>query len=503
MAAIVTDMPFASRLTATPLACLGAIVAAAVALWAPTALDMATTWAMSSSYHYGIFVAPIAAWMIAAKSARPPAPAHRLPGSFIIAMGAALWLLGRAGGVALVEQFALVTAIIGGVGVAFGSGALRAWAYPLAFLYFMVPFGEAIVPGLQTITAQIIVALLSALSMPVAIDGYLIQTPAGVFEVAEACAGFRFLISATMIAAVFSYVSFQSWRKRIGFLVFATIAAILANGLRAFLLVLIATLTDMQWAVGPDHLLIGWIFYALLFLGLIAAGRRFADAPAPQPPAQAHPAGANAMPAMLAAIAIIAAAAVYANTVVERPVHKPAPVSLSLLNAPGWRILPPAQNWRAELQQADRTAGATYVSGDNTVYLSLGYFTHDRKGGEIINYKNRAWSGAYWRHIGVRDAVIYLFGTSKTRRIDILAAPERRRLAAVTVYWLGDEIFVEPWRMKLAQAKAKLVGRNPSGGLIIIAASYGRDPAEAVAALRNFTSDLEPLSAWLSRNEQP
>jgi exosortase A len=499
MAAIVTDMPFASRLAATPLACLGAIVAAAVALWAPTALDMATTWVMSSSYHYGIFVAPVAVWMIAAKSASPPAPAHRLPGFLIIALGAALWLLGRAGGVALVEQFALVTAIIGGVGIAFGGGVLRAWAYPLAFLYFMVPFGEAIVPGLQTITAQIIVTLLGALSMPVTIDGYLIQTPAGAFEVAEACAGFRFLISATMIAAVFAYVSFQSWRKRIGFLAIATIAAILANGLRAFLLVLIATLTDMQWAVGPDHLLIGWIFYALLFLGLIAAGRRFADAPTPQAPAATQPAGAVAAPAMLAAIAIITAAAVYANVVVERPVHKPAPVSLSLLNAPGWRILPPAQNWRAELQQADRTAGATYVSGDNTVYLQLGYFTHDRKGGEIINYKNRAWSGTYWRHIGVRDAVIYLFGTSKTRQIDILAGPERRRLAAVTVYWLGDEIFVEPWRMKLAQAKAKLTGRNPSGGLIIIAASYNRDPADAVAMLRNFTGDLEPLSAWLSR----
>ncbi len=503
MAAITTDMPFASRLAATPMACFGGIVAAAVALWGPTAVDMATLWAMSSSYHYGIFVAPIAAWMIVAKSAPSPAPANRLPGFLIIAFGAALWLLGRAGGIALVEQFALITALIGGAGVAFGGGALRAWAYPLAFLYFMVPFGEAIVPGLQTITVQIIVVLLGALSMPVTIDGYLIQTPAGAFEVAEACAGFRFLVSATMIAAVFSYVSFQSWRKRIGFLLFASLVAILANGLRAFLLVLIATLTNMQWAVGPDHLLIGWIFYALLFLVLVAVGRRYADAPAPQQSVDTHhTAGAGAIPAMLAAIAIIAAATVYASAVVDRSIDKVAPVSLSLFNAPGWRILPPAQNWRAELRQADRTAGATYMSGDNTVYLSLGYFTHDRKGGEIVNYNNRAWSGAYWRRIGTRDAVIYLFGTSKTRRIDILAGPERRRLAAVTVFWLGNEVFVERWRMKLAQAKAKLTGRNPSGGLVIIAASYNRDPAEAVAVMRNFTSDLEPLGAWLSRIEQ-
>ncbi len=499
MAAITTNMPFASRLTATPIAYFGAIVAAAVALWAPTALDMATLWAMSSSYHYGIFVAPIAVWMIAAKSAPPPAPANRLPGLFIIALGAALWLLGHAGGVALVEQFALVTTIIGGGGVAFGGGALRAWAYPLAFLYFMVPFGEAIVPGLQTITAQIIVALLSVISMPVTIDGYLIQTPAGAFEVAEACAGFRFLISATMIAAVFSYVSFQSWRKRIGFLLFATAFAILANGLRAFLLVLVATLTDMQWAVGPEHLLIGWIFYALLFLTLVAVGRHYADAPTPQPSAPAQQSGANAVPATLAAIAMIATAAAYAGAIVDHPVDKTAPVSLSLLNAPGWRILPPAQNWRAELRQADRTAGATYVNAGNTVYLSLGYFTHDRKGGEIINYENRAWSGAYWRHIGAHDAVLYLFGTSKTRRIDILAGPERRRLAAVTAYWLDDEIYLDRWRMKLAQMKAKLMGANPSGGLIIIAASYSRDPAEAITALRNFTGDLEPLDAWVSR----
>ncbi len=499
MAAVTTDTSLDRSIAATPIVYFSAIVVTAIALLHPTALDMATTWAMSSSYHYGVLVAPIAVWMITAKSAKPATPTNRAPGFLIIVAGATLWLMGHAASVAVVEQFALVTTIIGSVCVVYGGGVLRSWAYPLAFLYFMVPFGEAIVPGLQTITAQIVVAMLSALSMPVSIDGYLIRTPAGAFEVAEACAGFRFLISALMIAAVFAYVSFQSLHKRIGFLLFATAFAILANGVRAFMLVLIATLTDMQWAVGPDHLLIGWMFYALLFVILIAVGRRFADAPTSQPSTPTQQPGASALPAMLAAIAMIVGVAAYASVVIDRPVDKTAPVSLSLLNAPGWRILPPAQNWRAHLPQADRTAGATYVNANNTVYVSLGYFTHDRKGGEIINYDNRAWSDVSWRRIGAHDAVIYLFGTSKTRRIDILAGPERRRLAAVTVYWLDGEVFLERWRMKLAQAKAKLTGRNPSGGLIIIAASYNRDPANAVATLRNFTSDVEPLGAWRSR----
>jgi EpsI family protein len=333
--------------------------------------------------------------------------------------------------------------------------------------------------------------------MPASIEGALITTRAGAFEIAEACAGLRFLIAAVMLAAIFSYVSFATWRKRAAFLTAAVAFALIANGLRVFALIFVATATDKRWAVGPDHLLVGWGFYAALFAILIAVGRRYADPMAPArlrgPMNHAHIAGA------IPAIAIIGALSLYADIVIDRRAAPNAPADVSLISAPGWRILAPPQNWRAEIKSADYNASATYVSGGAAVYVSFGAFTHDRRGAEIVTEDNRAFDGNYWRKIAARRDAIYLFGLSRQTEFALLAGPQGRRLAAVNAYWLDGEIYNDPRRVKLAQMKARLLGRNPPGGMIVFASAYAQDPAEAIAAIRRFTTDLEPLDAWLAR----
>lgn len=484
---------------AAPIAAFGAIATACAVLLHPTAWSMVKTWASSSSFHHGFAVAPAAVWMIVAMSPRPASSSSPIPGAALLFVGICIWLAGRAANVALVEQLAFVTLLIGAVGVAFGAQALRAWGYPLAFLYFLVPFGASLTPVLQLATAQTVVGLLAAVGTPVGLEGVLIKTPAGAFEIAEACAGLRFLTAAVMVAAIFAYASFHSWRKRVLFLAFAVVLALAANGVRAFLMVLIATLTEKRWAIGPDHWLAGWAFYAIVFAVLIVVGQRFADRRTPIEVAAGGP-GRRGLAAVIPAVGLIALASLYADFVIDRTPAHAAPASVSLLNAPGWRILPPPQNWRAHLPLADRTAAATYETADQTVYISLGFFTHGRQGAEIVTYANRAWDGEEWRKIAGENAVVYLFGRSEKAAFDLLAGPEHRRLAAVTAYWLDGEIYLKPWRVKLAQMKTKLMGRNPPGGIIVIAASYRRDPAEAIAAIRSYTTAVEPLEDWLARN---
>lgn len=481
---------------------LGGFCVAAAVLLHPTFFTMTKTWMTSSSYIHGLFIAPIAIWMIAAKSRIRLSAGSSLPGVVILLAGAGMWLAGRAASVSLVEQVAFITIMIGGVGVIYGARALRDWAFPLAFLYFMVPFGESLVPYLQVITAKNVVALLSITGAPVTLDGYLIRTPTATFEVAEACSGLRFLIAAIVIAALFSYVHFQTWRKRITFVFFAAGLAIAANALRAFLIIMIATVTEMRLTIGPDHVFIGWLTYALVFLALITIGMKHADKPKNFDPEALNEGQISSVtPRAATAFAIVIAVAAYSVAVIERPVNRAAPASLSLMNAPGWRILPPPENWRASAPAADRTLAATYATDQETVYISIGYFTHDRPNAEIVNYANRAWDGDYWRKSGEVQEVVYIFGESKEAAFTTLAGPEGRRLAAVTAYWLDDQIYFHPWRMKLAQMKAKLKGSNPQGGVIMIAAAYSQHPDEAIKEIRSFTTATEPLQDWLARNE--
>lgn len=465
----------------------------------PTALQMAVTWFSSSSFHHGAAVPLLAALMIFERPRHDPSTAPAALLGVIAAAG--LWIAGRAAGVALVEQVAFVTLLIAGAGVMFGATALRLWAMPLLFLYFMVPFGEVLIPFLQQATAHTVVSLLSLFDIAASMDGVLIETPAGRFEIAEACAGLNFLLAALMIACVYGCLILNTFRARFGFLVIAAAVAIAANILRAFLLILIATLSDMRFAVGADHLAVGLVFYGLVFAVLFWIGARM-RAPTRVGPEHAPITARRPWrgPVAAAALAPVIAAAAYAAFVVDFRAIEPAPpAQLSALSAPGWRILPGPENWAPRIN-ADRVAAATYQKGADRVYVSLGYFTHDRQGREIVNALNTPADNRDWRRIASAKEVVYVFGRSDETPLEILAGPERRRLLVVTAYWRGEDVYTDKLHFKLAQLRDKLEGRNPPGGIMMIASDYADEPSSALARIRAFTGDLESFSAWRTRN---
>lgn len=463
----------------------------------PTGLDMARIWIGSSSYHHGLFVIPAAVWMIVVYGGRPATGGGGSLGLAIVALGVGVWLLGRAAGAAFVEQAGLVTMLIGGVGGIFSDRALIVWAWPLAFLYFLVPAGESLVPALQDITAQIIVAALNLFGFNVVIDGIVIDTSVGAFAIAEACAGLRLLIAALMISAIFAYTAFESWRRRIAFLVFAAFFAIFANALRAFLLIMAAILAGKHTGVGPDHYIVGWGLYLGVLIILALVGKRFADRRAR--PKSSPPAPRMRFTVLITAAVLAIAGAAYAHMVVDRPANRAPPTTLTLLNAPGWRILPPPQNWRAGFDHADRIAAATYDANGERVYVSLAYFTHDRRNAEITAEIRHADDDSEWRKAGATDAVVYLFGSSQKRRFENVSGPANRKLLTLTAYWLGDDLFFDAASLKKKQAKLKLRGKNPEGGVIVFAASFQEDPARAVRVIGRFTSDIESFSEWRAR----
>ncbi len=462
----------------------------------PTFPDMAQTWLGSSYYHHGIFVAPAALWMIVAHSRRPEGASRPDSGLLIIVAGTALWLVGRAGSAAVIEQFSLVTILIGGVGAVLGDRALRVWAWPLAFLFFMVPAGDSLLPALQFATAELVVGALTLFGFAITLDGVIIETSVGAFAVAEACAGLNVLIAAIMVSAIFAYVAFEGWTRRVAFIAFAAAFAIIANAVRAFFLILIPLLAGEQADIGPDHYIVGWVLYLFVLIVLAMIGRRFANRPV-KSGAKVNAPTLRIYPLAIAA-GYLAAGAVYATKVIDRPIDRPAPATLSLLSAPGWRILPPPQHWRASFPQADRRAAATYMSKGAQVDVTLGYFTHDRRGAEISGLADNGVT-KNWDRVGNHEAVLYLFGTAEKRNFTRLSGPRNQNFLSLTAYWLGDDIYFNPRSMKVEQAKRKLLGENLEGGAIIIASPYIDQPNEAVQTIGRFTADVENFSAWRAR----
>ncbi|MCJ8283304.1 MAG: archaeosortase/exosortase family protein, partial [Rivularia sp. ALOHA_DT_140] len=70
------------------------------------------------------------------------------------------------------------------------------------------------IPFLQMVTAQMTIALTVWSGVPAFIDGIYIDTPAGLFIVAEECSGVKFLIAMVTLAVLVAFTRFLSWKRR-------------------------------------------------------------------------------------------------------------------------------------------------------------------------------------------------------------------------------------------------------------------------------------------------
>lgn len=96
-------------------------------------------------------------------------------------------------------------------------------AFPLLFLYFIVPFGEFAVPYLQEWTADVTILALRLTGIPVFREGMQFVIPTGTWSVVEACSGFRYLIACFMVGTLYAYLNYQSPKRRLVFVIAALV----------------------------------------------------------------------------------------------------------------------------------------------------------------------------------------------------------------------------------------------------------------------------------------
>jgi exosortase A len=251
------------------------IIAVTWAEWA----EMARQWWDASTYNHILLVPPILLWLVRMRGPELArlVPAAWWPGAAIVAAGALLWAGGAAAQINLASQLGAVVMLQGGVVVVLGPRVAAGLLFPLLYMLFLVPFGDELVPGLQAITAKLAVALTHWSGVPARIDGVFIDTPAGLFEVAEACSGVKFLVAMVALGTLTAHLCFSSWRRRALFMAAAVVVPVLANGVRAWGTIFIAQSKGVEFAAGFDHIVYGWIFFALVMIALLAAAWPFFD----------------------------------------------------------------------------------------------------------------------------------------------------------------------------------------------------------------------------------
>jgi exosortase/archaeosortase family protein len=95
-----------------------------------------------------------------------------------------------------------------------------------------------------------VMPLLHLFGVPATVDGVLITTSNGYFEVAEACSGAKFVIAMVAFGVLVANVCYVAWTRRAAFMAMALVVPVIANGLRAFGTIYAAWWTSVERPLG-------------------------------------------------------------------------------------------------------------------------------------------------------------------------------------------------------------------------------------------------------------
>lgn len=482
-----------------------AAIAILLLLFQQTALSTVAIWQRSETFAHSYLIFPISAYLIwrQRKVLAAIAPKPNKLGLLLLAGLGFGWLFAELGGVLVVTQYCLVGMIIATVWTVLGSQLTRAITFPLAFLFFSVPAGEFLIPHLMNFTADFAVASLQVTGVPVYREGTFFTIPSGQWSVVEACSGIRYLLASVTLGTLYAYLTYRSFGRRLVFSILSLLVPIVANGLRAYMIVMIAHLSDMKLATGVDHYLYGWVFFGLVMLLLFWVGAFWREDHLPEPVSSTGQTDSNwkvAVPTsrfvstLVAVLITVSLWPVYGAYLAGR-ISNTHGLSIALPSSyAGWEKQPAAlADWKPHYVGTDAESISTYKKGKQTVLVYLGYYRTQRQGAELINTQNFMIQQEHpvWSSVGEKNQLIDMDGKQTAVQQTLLRAPNQRLLIWNWNHLAGSNT-INPYLAKFLLAKNKLFGQRDEATGIVLASGYEESPKPAEAAMNAFLKDMLP-----------
>jgi len=490
----------AAGTTLAPLLLLPPALLAIVLLYQTTFWSMLELWSRSQTFAHGFLIVPISIWLAWRQrkllAALPPQPG--LAGLLLLAGCGLAWLLANAANVQVVEQYAATAMLPACVLAILGWPAVRLLAFPLVYLLLAVPFGEVFIEPLIDFTASFTVAALQLTGVPVFRDGSNFFLPTGNWSVVEACSGLRYLIASLALGALFAHINCHSTGRRLAVMAAALVVPIVANGVRAYLIVMLGHLSNMRLAVGIDHLVYGWLFFGLVALLLFWFAARWRERPLAAAAATAATPAATSRPAagiraVLASLLSIAIAALWpALALLHQDVAAATPAStLVLPTPPGWQQLAAPPAWRAPVAGQPLQWLASYRQETAQVSLQLSWFARQAPDAELLTHQAHPY-GELWTLRKHQKREVQVNGRGLAVREAVLSHGGER-LLVWRVYRQGGVVTADPVLVKLLLAWGKLLGTRQDGADLIISTSYDELAPPPHPQLQAFLQAVLPL----------
>ena len=489
-----------------------------VLLYLDTGASIVGIWSRSDTFAHGFLVLPIVLWLVWRRrhvlAGVTPAPSAWA--GVLLALAGLAWLLGELAAVNALSQFAMVSMLVLLVPTLLGFGVATSIAFPLAFLFFGVPFGEFAMPQLMQWTADFTVLAVRASGVPVYREGLQFIIPSGAWSVIEACSGIRYIIASLAVGTLFAYLNYQTLRRRVLFIVVSLLVPVLANWIRAYMIVMLGHLSGNKLATGVDHIIYGWVFFGVVIMLMFWIGARWSEPEPDLQPSAVNPANAASGSAshpqrwVLASVMVLVVMALppLGRWQIHRAVaglpqpNLAAPAELS----PGWAATPePAPKWQPVFNNPSSQLTTTYGSGERAVKLYMAYYRNQNADRKMVSSDNVLVKSQVtdWAQVtsGVRSLQL-ANGSLKVRTAELRGSPipgvvGAERLAVWQYYWVNGTLTSSDMLAKIYTALYSLMGQGDDSAVVIVYAPKG-DSGQGELALDAFMqANATAIGAWL------
>jgi exosortase D (VPLPA-CTERM-specific) len=476
---------------------------------------LATAWARPE-YSHGPVIPCLSFYLFLREMRFVPPTAgpvtDRGPGVMVIGLALTLALLGNLVEIDDLVFYALIVWILGLVLTIFG--ARRGWTFwpSVLHLVFMLPLPQFLywrfTIGLQFVSSEIGVSFVSALGVPVYLDGNVIDLGVYKLMVAEACSGLRYLFPIMSFSYVFAVLYRGPLWHKLTLLLFAVPVAVLMNAVRIGIIGVLVDRYGIAQAEGFLHVFEGWVVFlsciAILFLlakamqWVTGDRRRLGEA------LDLDFSGLGGQLARIATIvpsrALVTAAlmtAALSALWVFAPRQGPEPVvrdpySAFPLELGGWSGTPASLEANvAETLGADDYLSAFYRAPGEAegVDLFLSFYRTQTEG-NAIHSPEVCLPVAGWEVAAIRPVTVELPGT-RTGSLTLNRAVIQKGLEKQLVYYWFEgrgRHMTNDFAAKFYALSDSLTRGRTDGGLVRLITSIGPEEsvAEAEARLRRF-----------------
>ena len=484
---------------------LAAIVAVILFVFQFEVVNAVQVWWIYPAYSHCFLIIPISAWLVWEKRdvLAHIAPAVEPKALLAIAPLAFMWLAGKFSTINEVRQFAVVGLIEVAIFALLGRRVFRAFLFPALYLFFLVPAGQYLIPPMQDFATKFTDIGLNLLNIPHYTEGWIIELPNAVFQVAEACAGLRFLIATLALGALFAHLTYTKWSKITVFLAACIIVPLIANGFRCLGIIAVGYLMNNAAAIDADHILYGWVFNVVILLVLGLLGSLFRDAPSKPkelPSTDIRPASRFALLGVAAGTALaISAGPAMAYWHDNRPIIANGEVFAAAAGIANWTATTPARNWRPIYGGRDLefvTSFAPDNSGFRAVDVAVEYYGRIREGHSPVSSLNSLWDGGIWHQTGAQNITASL-GAQPIRLNEASISGAREKRLVWSAYWIDGRFVTSGLAVKLLQLKTLFTG-NESAAVVAFSTPVDGATDDARDRLKTALMSLSDLPAHLA-----